>query len=126
MTEGERIGESDEKGWYSTSYSNEITDKQLSEYPEILKEIEYLTAKAETLKNMNLIDCGFQVEDYGEDYLYLPYTNADGSTEKILLCKVGAETAILEDNDVQILISMLCNAGLFSKSYIIDTILNVP
>ena len=109
--EGEKIGESDEKGWYSTEYSDGITDKQLSEHPEILEQLNKVIAKADKLAVTNMLEYNdWGIADYGEDCLYLPY----GDNDRILLCKFGSDCGWLGDSDVQKLVKLLVENGFFS------------
>ena len=112
--EGDRIGFSMEQGWYSTDYSNEITDKQLKDSPDILSRLEKVNEKAEQLKSAEMIDWNWGADDYGEDYLYLPYIDENGNADRILLCKFGGDCAWLDDTDVQMLVSLLIDNGYFA------------
>ena len=118
--EGEKIGESDEKGWYSTEYSNVITDKQLKDNPDILSRLDKVNAKADELKSTQMIDWKWGVEDYGEDYLYLPYVDENGNADRILLCKFGWDCAWLDDADVQMLVSMLIGNGYYADKTLFE------
>ena len=105
-----------EQGWYSTEYSNEITDKQLKDSPDILSILKTVNTKAEQLKSAEVIDGRFGVSDYGEDYLYLPYIDENGNADRILLCKFGEDCAWLDDADVQMLVSLLIDNGYFADA----------
>ena len=108
---GSKIGASEEKGWYSTEYSNEITDNQLSEHPEILEQLNKVITKADKLAVTNMLEYNdWCIADYGEDYLYLPY----GDNDRILHCKFGGDCGWLGDSDVQKLVKLLVENGFFS------------
>ena len=120
--EKERTYPSSEPGGYSTEYSSyEITDKQLTTNPDILTQLEKVNAKANQLKSAQMIKWEFGgIEDYGEDYLYLPYTDENGNEDKILLCEFGGNCAWLDDADVQTLVTLLIENDYFGDDSLFD------
>ena len=115
--EGERIGASAEKGWYSTEYGHLIEYAQLKENPDIVSLIEKLLSKTDELEATQMVDWNFGIDDYGEDYLYLPYStyrNGHDVLGRILLCKFGGECGWLDDADVQSLVTLLIENGYYA------------
>lgn len=112
--EGKRIGMSDE-GWYSKDYSDVISYQQLKDSPDIMTLLDKVTAKADSLRSVQMIEWDWYVEDYGQDHLYLSSVDENGNENKILLCSFGAENRWLDDADVQDLVSLLIENGHFAN-----------
>ena len=103
------------KGYGSEKTSKVITSSDIAAYPKIAAAYEKVAAKADTLKDAEMLQWGTGITDYGQDELYLPCK--DG--EDILLCYMGEDCAWLDDPDVQELVTLLTANRKFSDEYIL-------
>ena len=94
--------------------------------PDILSQLEKVNAKVDQLKSTQMVDWEFDVTDYGTDYLYLPYIDENGDSDRILLCKIGGDCAWLDDADVQMLVSLLIENSYFADKTIFDHYIKNP
>lgn len=119
---GYKITES-ESGWMGEDYSSSITRNEIAQYPEIVSLLKKVSAKVTALKDTKILSCGFEISDYAEDNLYLSCNDGTGKENDILLCKIGSKCAWLDDSDVQELVTLLVESGLFSDKSIIQNYL---